>query len=251
MVYKHKLNFLCLIFVIFFTPALLADEIRVPLPEDARLVSEKEPFLGSFKTASKTYKTLLKKDKIEAFYRQELKREGWNQDEEGAFIKGDNILRLAVSAWNQDGNTRFTILTSRIPETEEVNAVKKENPDKLKFMPIYPGSKQIYFWDLANGATGRYETLDSIKEVVFFYKSAMLNYGWSLVNDKALDSDCPSCKKPVGSISSVGHSQIILTFTRQPSESCSITISDIPENHVLQSNKTIISIAYHVYKAHR
>jgi hypothetical protein len=157
--------------------------------------------------------------------------------------------------------------------------MRKKNPDKLNFMPVYPGSEQVYLWDLSGGMTALYETESSIKDVVFFYKSGMLNYGWRLAGETPVKNariDCPECDKKIiwgakaAKSDGVGtSSQTTLLFRKGVNEACRITIVNVSVeygNLAEQSSaaneagvvlpppspsKTTISVLYNVYKKTR
>ena len=51
---------------------------------------------------------------------------------------------------------------------------------------------------MPNGLTALYEAGGSVIDIAFFYKSGMLNYGWSIASQTPIESstiDCPECKK--------------------------------------------------------
>ena len=168
--------FLALIFIAYFSVSgLPAAEVIVPLPLDAIKVSEKGPF-GLDSSVYQRYNSSLNKDKLAAFYKLEMLKRGWKEFDEGAFVKDSQMIVFSVdSEADGAGKTGFMILISRMLKAEDMAALRKKNPDKLNFMPIYPGSEQVYLYDLAHGAVGKYETSSGVKEVAFFYKSGMLN----------------------------------------------------------------------------
>jgi len=262
MTFKLKTIFPGLIFILFAS-ILWAAEPIIPLPPDASKVWEESDNLGPMKSTDKMYESSLNKNKLASFYKKELSGAGWVENEEWVFTKDKNMVIITISPEkNAAGKTDFVISTSGIPTTEEILAMRKKNPDKLNFMPVYPGSEQVYLWDLSNGIMGLYETENSIKDVVFFYKSGMLNYGWSLasqtpITSGAIDSiDCPECKKitqglGVDKSNNVStSSQATLIFRKGANETCKIIIvnTSVDMGNLPPSSKTTISVLYNVYK---
>lgn len=234
MLVKLRVILLGLFFAVFsFISALGASELSLPLPVGAIKVLEKSANFGPIKSSTKIYQSSLTQPKVLAFYKKEMVNAGWRQKQDGVFIK-DKFLVMIVSlpANNKTKETEFSITTSNIPAKEEILAMRKAKPDKLIFMPVYPGSEQVFLWDLPSGVAGAYETKSSIKEVVFFYKSGMLNYGWSL------DDETPA-----------GHqdaSKASLFFRRGNGETCSLTIANISVS-LSSPGKTTIAVNYNAY----
>jgi len=261
MFFKSKL--IISIFVLcFFIPILQAAEVSLPLPQDAVKVSEKGPYLGPVKSIHKRYKSSWNKNKLASFYKKELLKSGWKEDKDNkmTFIRDNDIAMVAIDQYeDRSGKTGFTLSTSRMPESEEILSMRKEKPDKLSFMPLYPGSKQIHLWDFVNGVSVGYETENSIKEAVFFYKTGMLNYGWQLNKEtpvKTTTVNCPDCKKllppnSIGKANATIGEEVDLVFYRGKNESCTIKLSGIVSASDSSPNKTNISVLYHEYKRNR
>ncbi len=212
-------------FITCFTPMLYAGEMDIPLPQDAVKVSgsvSADPLKSYFRE----YKTSLNKDELTSFYKKAMLKSGWEEEkgEEGIFMKGSNIAVITVSPpEDKQAKTDFVISITDTAK-EDFQAMRKKNPDKLNFMPLYPGSEQVYLWDLDHGVFAQYETENSIKNVAFFYKSAMLNYGWNLV------SETPNA----------------LEFSRAGDETCEIEMSSVSfKKSTLPIPKTTISVTYH------
>lgn len=236
----------------FFISTLRASELGLPSPAGAVKVLEKSANFGPIKSFTKVYKTSLAPDRVLSFYKKEMVNVGWKQEREGVFIK-DNYLAVIVCnpAKNKTRGIEFSVTTSNIPAKEEILAMRKTRPDKLIFMPVYPGSVQVFLWDLPTGVTGSYETESSVKEVVFFYKSGMLNYGWSLDNEAPVKAGATSTA-----------SRASLLFRRINGETCAIMISNIsaglsnlpaksePDNRnsLKSPGKTTISVHYNAHK---
>ncbi|MDP2928389.1 MAG: hypothetical protein Q8N80_06305 [Candidatus Omnitrophota bacterium] len=274
MVFKLRAASWSLIFTAcFFITILWAAESTIPLPADALKVSENTTNFGPIKSVTRIYQSSLTPAKVESFYKKEMLRSGWTNRKEGVFIKNNYIVVITVNPLkDKAGKIHFSNTISNIPAKEEFLALHKTKPDKLNFMPIYPGSVQVLLWDLPTGVTVSYETKSSIKEVVFFYKSGMLDYGWSLDNETPIKAgviDCPGCRKASRGVFNTANSKAASTkstasliFRRKDGESCTITISNIfidpgdlaargkpdKDKSVSLPSKTTISVTYNAYK---
>jgi hypothetical protein len=239
MVFKLRAILLGLIFTsCLFVPVLRAAELTIPLPADALKVSESTTNLGPIKLVTRIYQSSLTPAKLESFYKKAMLRSGWIIKKDGVFIKNNYIVAITVDSLKDEaGKINFSNTISNIPAKEEFLALRRTKPDKLDFMPVYPGSAQVSLWGSPTGVVGSYETKSSIKEVVFFYKSGMLDYGWSLDHETPIKSgviDCPECRKASpGTFNTTNFktastkSTANLIFRRKDGESCLIAISNI------------------------
>lgn len=249
------LFFIC----VSFNSLIFSAEPSIPLPANTLKTMEKSMNIGPAKSVIQFYETFLNNEKITAFYRKEMARLGWREQKNGLFLK-DDYLAVIVSSprKSKDNKTQFSITISRIPSKDEILAGRKDTPDKLSFMPVYPKSTQVFLWDMPTGVSASYETASSIKELVFFYKSGMLNYGWSLYKEAPITTetvDCPECRKAMQNLPKdytlpdmkVTSNRASLLFSRQNGESCAIrlyqSISDAQE-----ANKTTILVTYNANK---
>ena len=211
-------------FILLFTSVAYTANIDYPLPKDAESVVSKDSTSGPMNMHLNIYKTAMSKDRLLVFFRQLLTKDGWQESKEMFFKKGDRILIIAVSpatAKSKEGKTIFTVTQSNMPSREEMLATKKDIPDKVSFMPIYPGARQMFLFDNPHGASASYATEDSIKDVIFFYESKMLGYGWTLQNESPVTERKYDSKENMnvnGSTKSVE-----LKFTRDR-ENCTIHI---------------------------
>lgn len=241
MVFKLKVIILGLIFISCFPLFILqAAELSIPLPENSVKLSERFSSTDINQLHIAHYESLLSQKKIIAFYKKSLQDDGWKEQKSGYYSKNNYILRIVLSSpiMNKKGKNQFKIIVSRMPTDQEVIAMRKSKPDKLNFMPVYPDSIQLYFENTDNGAFGLYETEKNIKEVLFFYKSSMLNYGWTLRNESGETS------------------RIVLVFNRGMGETCRIILSDpfaiignLPNKN--RPSKTKISTTYYVPKKNK
>jgi hypothetical protein len=223
-VFKLRVLLLVFIFLGSFFIISPASELILPLPDGAVKVAEKATKLGPLKLSTLTYKTSLSVSKILNFYKKKLSDAGWRQKKLGVFAKGKYLLNITCNPGkDKNKGTEFSITSSVIPQAREIMAERKSPPDKLIFMPVYPGSEQIFLWGLPGGAACSYETGDSVKEVVFFYKAAMLNYGWSLADEHPSGVSFGNGKLGAKEVLN----RVKLLFRRPNGEACRITVTDL------------------------
>ena len=262
-------------FSVLLVSLVFANASGVPLPPDARMVSQRSADIGPSQSFIYNYETSLSADRLRSFFKKEMPKAGWSEQKQGFYIK-DNYLSMVVvmPSKNRADKTRFTVNFSRLPSKEDVLSSGKDNPDKLSFMPVYPGSKQVFLWDLPTGLSASYEIEKEIKDVAFFYKSGMLNYGWILASETPVTSeeiqiDCPSCQPPKnkdGTYAALAQEKAVmskaaLSFNRKGGERCMIRIfqskpgskgliSSGPtgEGSQLFSKKTSILVTYYAPK---
>jgi hypothetical protein len=274
MIFKLKLIFLSLWFVFCSFILSQAAEFEIPVLTATTKTAERNTSMGPLKSLTQNYTTSLPYSRVLAFYKKELSEAGWQEKRIGVFAKNNYLFRIEDNS-NKKNNkqTEFSITTSLFPTAEEIIALRKSKPDKLTFMPVYPGSEQIFLWDLPTGVSGAYQTENSIKEVVFFYNSGMLNYGWSLISEVpiyAKAANCPKCQKvPVNSgagklEATENLTGVHLFFRRTNGETCKVTVSNLsiglpkniaprPEDNLAEpkgfsSNKTTIAVNYNAHK---
>ena len=235
---------ICTVFL-FSTSALWAFELKMPLPKGAVKVSEEKSSLGPITTFSRVYTTSLGQEEVSHFYEKEMIDAGWKEKRKGVFIKDRYLAVISpyIAGNNKKGN--FRIAVSNIPTQKDILASYKSKPNKLSYMPIYPESTQNIFMNFPGGTVIAYETGKNIKEVVFFYESGMLKYGWRL-----------AARSPVTGIAD----KVVLLFRRGGTETCRISFSRVSTQldgiftvkkrdekiSLKPVNKTIISVNYNV-----
>lgn len=176
---------------------------EIPLPPDAEQIGLRESKTGPISSIFINYKTSMDKNKLINFYRKELVKAGWTEKSTPAlhFLKNDSFFTIKILPVRvSDNKTAFTIIRGNIPNEDMLNEGKKDKPDIVNFMPIYPNAKQSYLWDSPTGALAGYKTQDKIEDVVNFYKSKMPAYGWVLQSDMPVQENkftegCASCNK--------------------------------------------------------
>jgi len=258
-------------FGLFISIANVFASGEIPLPRGAILVKEHD--LGSKMQQVKlnVYKISASAEEIKNFFFKEMKIAGWQgeKQKDGALMfqsSQDIVLVVAAPPRKPGSPTMFSITRSSKITEEQLAASKKDKPDTLSFMPIYPKSKQLLLMDLpSNGVSASYSTSDSIQNVMFFYKAQMPNYQWFLagdtpVSEKALD--CPSCKSDqilkdkvfAGKEAKGSTSKGSLVFRRNTGELCIIRVFStlltniMPEVPNLNEGGTTILVTYNENK---
>ena len=275
MIFKMKTKAVVLFFAFFPLISILwAYELGVPLPQGSVKILERSSNFGPIKSFTEAYKISLTKARVLSFYKKAMAEAGWKQKQDGVFIKDKYIAVVVCSSLkSKTGEIEFTITVSNIPAKEEFLAMRKATPDKLTFMPIYPGSEQTFLLEFPFGMASAYETEGSVEEVAFFYKSGMLNYGWGLDHETSVRGgavDCPGCQKLLsGSLGRPSKPEIAsntskanLIFRKQNGETCAIEIANVSvnsgnlpvgtksggKNKPGLMSKTTIFANYHEYK---
>ena len=68
-----------------------------PLPKDAEQIMSKDTNYGPMKMHLEGYKTSISRERLMAFYRQLLAKDGWNETREMFFKKGNQALIITVA----------------------------------------------------------------------------------------------------------------------------------------------------------
>ncbi|MDD4907910.1 MAG: hypothetical protein PHJ00_02505 [Candidatus Omnitrophica bacterium] len=141
----------------------------------------------------------------------------------------------------QDGKTRFTIArgnTEAKKEPGEDDFIPRlSGKPKLDIAPVYPGAALISLSENTGFMRATYFSKDDIDKVGEFYKSKMLNYGWSLAEEKPLkkiDSagldlssvcpDCPKNEKIQQAIKPVDMEVQELNFSNEAGDACIVAL---------------------------
>lgn len=224
--------FIILSVAIILIPALAYS--LPPVPPDVEV--EKPPQtlqIGPSLNTTQRFITSFSKNKLIGFYRKTLAQEGWVELRELYFKRGNEYLTLILlpESRKNKGKTRFAISYGNHPTKEQMESTRKDKPDQLRFMPIYPSSEQMFLWDTPTGIMSGYRTEASAKEVSFFYQAKMLNYGWSLAKDPAVSSKSLSAplfpaRNDGVSLSGGGGQKevVVLEFVKGKKEVCHIRI---------------------------
>ena len=228
-------------------------DFSLPLPADAQEVTRDDSSIGPTKSEFVVYETALSQPAAERFFRKELASDGWFEKQHFSFTRGGKEV-LVISFIPSGKVLKFGVMYTLLPSELEITAAVKEKPDKVDFMPLYANARQLYLWDAPMGKTAAYQTQNHIKEVTFFYKSVMPNYGWFLSNEipltKSTDSDCPECAerfKSLPSAESTGVEKFMqrefyktkLFFKRDNGESCIISIMEQEQIKPVQGKETV------------
>jgi len=181
-----------LLFLVLFPLTIYAQDFNIPLPQDAEKESLRDMSMGPMKMEITCYRTNLNKNSLIAFFKKEMPKAGWQQVNPFAFKKDNYMFSITFPpSYLKDKRQRFMVAYTVLPDEQQLTSTRKDNPDYLKFMPVYPRAKQAFLWDSSRGMTASYQSSDQIKDVVLFYKSTMPNYGW------VLSEETPISKKVI------------------------------------------------------
>lgn len=143
----------------------------------------------------------------------------------------------------QDAKTRFTIArgnTEAKKEPKEDDFIPRlSGKPKLDVAPVYPDAALIALSENSGFMRATYFVKDDIDKVSEFYKNKMLDYGWSLTEEKPLkklDSgeidlsklcpDCPKDKKTQQAVKPVDMAVSELDFSNKEGDLCIIALTD-------------------------
>ncbi len=256
--------------IIFCVSVLITNifaDTAIPLPNGAVLVKENDLGTELQQVKVGVYKISAPVERVGNFFSKEMKSLGWEVEKQrdGSFMfKNDQeIVMVVIVPPRKPGlSTMFSVTRSSRISKDQLFASKKDKPDKLSFMPLYPKSQQQFLMDLPhNGVSASYSTGDSINDVVFFYKAQMLNYRWILTSETPVaekEIDCPDCNKDqmikdkvfMGQEPKGRSSTASLTFRRSSGEVCIIRIFSsrlsnvLPEISGLNDRNTTILVTY-------
>jgi len=240
-IYRLLGNFLLSLFLVIFvaTPVLFAANFRMPVPSQTSKINERSSEFGPVKMSTSMYKTFLGEGEIYDFYEEKLSQTGWSVAGKGVFSKDKHLATIQFyPSGNPEKESKFSITIGNTPDKEEFLSMSKKKPDRVSFMPVYPGSIQTISLKFLGKISFVYETDDSVKDVVFFYESAMLKYGWEL-----------AARNPVTGISK---NTVLLFRRKENKENCKIKVSENLNakfsSDLIPLKKTSISVDYNAYK---
>jgi hypothetical protein len=202
------------IVTLFFCSNIFLEAFALKLPQHPNSTLIKQEF-NQDKSQVFEYRSRLSQEQIFQFYREMLSYQGWQIEETAAqiggmnvFKKGEQSLILNFPPSAERGITLYRLTLVERPQAElplvgseeykkEEERFKIQEPQKLDFMPIYPGAKQITYNKSADRiwvmhlASGTYEAIRD------FYLKEMPALGWKLLKNKEeeVQSSCSSCAK--------------------------------------------------------
>jgi hypothetical protein len=169
----------------------------------------------------------------------------------------------------QDGKTRFTIArgnTEAKKEPKEDDFIPRlSGKPKLDVAPVYPDAALIALSENPGFMRATYFAKDDFEKVSEFYKNKMLDYGWSLTEEKPLkklDSgnldfsnlcpDCPKDKKTQQAVKPVDMAVSELDFSNKEGDLCIIALTNAgPKQAVADKLKNTTTIMVQYEKARK
>jgi len=206
----------------------------IPLPSGAEEVFQETRNISGTEFVFKYYTSAQGAKEIGDFFRSKLPALDWKEKELLKEIKKipnlkvpgpvENILALnsifekagetiiinfLPQGAASDGKTRFTIARGKKKTTKEPGKddfiPRLSGKPKLDIAPVYPDAALMTLSENASFMRVTYFSKDDMGKVGEFYKNKMLDYGWSLTEEKPLkklDSGrvdlsevCPDCPK--------------------------------------------------------
>ncbi|MDD5691715.1 MAG: hypothetical protein PHP10_00900 [Candidatus Omnitrophica bacterium] len=210
------------------------DRNTIPLPSGTEEVFQETRNISGTEFVLKYYTNSQDAKVISDFFRSKLTALDWKEKEllkemaqipglkvpasvedmlasNSIFEKGEEtvMINFLPRGAVQDGKTRFTVArgnTEAQKKPEEDDFIPRlSGKPKLDIAPVYPGAALISLSENTGFMRATYFSKDDIDKVGEFYKSKMLNYGWSLAEEKPLQkldsgevdlsSLCPDCPK--------------------------------------------------------
>lgn len=273
MFFRHKVaqlfGFILLIMVMAAHPLYSAwwDRNTIPLPAGTEEIFQETRNISGTEFVLKYYTNSQDAKIISGFFRSKLTALDWKEKEllkemsqipnlkipasvedmlatnsifekEGETVMINFLPRGAV----QDGKTRFTIArgnTEAKKEPGEDDFIPRlSGKPKLDIAPVYPDAALIALSESAGFMRATYFSKDNIEKVGEFYKSKMLNYGWSLTEEKPLQKldsgevdlsglcpDCPKDKKIQQAIKPVDMEVQELNFSNEAGDLCIVALT--------------------------
>lgn len=242
------------------------DRNTIPLPSGTEEIFQETRNISGTEFVLKYYTNSQDAKAISDFFRSKLSALDWKEKEllkemaqipglkvpasvedmlasNSIFEKGGEtvMINFLPQGAVQDGKTRFTIArgnTEAKKEPGEDDFIPRlSGKPKLDIAPVYPGAALISLSENTSFMRATYFSKDDIDKVGEFYKSKMLNYGWSFTEEKPLkkiDSagldlssacpDCPKNEKIQQAIKPVDMEVQELNFSNEAGDACIVVL---------------------------
>jgi len=253
---KNKSMILSLCLFIFINLSLATQAFGMPKPFGTQLVDKSTQVIADSQIIIHQYRSKLSQDQILSFYSEKLAKQNWSKMDMPMsslgsnltrglraykFIKDDKILILGFSPLKAEGYVFYSISESKFPKIGGQQPLDMFKPAKpTKFMPLYPGLKQIKYSKTSTGVSAGYMVAGGVEAVKGFYVQKMPQKGWALIDERSMDSDgydlsnleerCPTCPKIPSqaqqAIAGIKMQGIILRF-KKGSETCVFNITEV------------------------
>jgi len=285
-------SFILLLIIIMTAYPLYAawwDRNAIPLPSGTEEVFQETRNISGTEFVLKYYTNSQDAKAITDFFRSKLTALDWKEKElfkemsripnlkipdsvkdmlaaNSIFEKGEEtvMINFLPRGAVQDGKTRFTIArgnTEAKKEPKEDDFIPRlSGKPKLDIAPVYPGAALISLSENTGFMRATYFSKDDMGKVGEFYKNKMLNYGWSLTEEKPvqkLDSgeislsslcpDCPEDQKVQQAIKPVDMVVQELDFSNKKGDFCIVALTVAGPKQAIEDklkNTTTIMVQY-------
>lgn len=275
MFFRYKLSALIILFIFILGVGLLnaaeRDEQAIPVPTDAEQTKTEDRMMQGSAFSFTYYTSSQDATSIKRFYRNQLPNLGWKEkklaedlsqikgfkmdasfkgvlDQNLIFEKDTDMLMINFlpAGFAKDGQTRFALSKGNVNLDEELP--EETNPSfalltkpKKDVAPTYPGAALIYLSEPEHALRATYSAPADIEQVISFYKTKMVNYGWDLTEEKPLEKvegadmgeydiakHCPSCPKEATSLAGSLETWLAeLNFSNQKGDTCNVVLSNV------------------------
>jgi hypothetical protein len=169
----------------------------------------------------------------------------------------------------QDGKTRFTIARGKTDAKREPGEddfiPRLAGKPKMDVAPVYPDAALIALSENSGFVRATYFVKDDIDKVSEFYKNKMLDYGWSLREEKPLKNlssgdfdfsslcpDCPKDKKTQQAVKPVDMAVSEFDFSNKEGDLCIVALTNAgPKQAVADKLKNTTTIMVQYEKARK
>lgn len=165
----------------------------------------------------------------------------------------------------QDAKTRFTVArgnteAKKAPGDQEDFIPRLLGKPKIDIAPVYPDAALIALSENPGFMRATYFIKDDIEKISEFYKDKMLNYGWSLTEEKPLKKlasgevdlsklcpNCPKDEKVQQAVKPVDRVMLEFNFSNKAGDFCIVALTDAGPKEVIEGvleKTTIIMVQY-------
>ncbi|MDD5560980.1 MAG: hypothetical protein PHT50_02475 [Candidatus Omnitrophica bacterium] len=266
------------------------DRNSIPLPWGAEEVFQETRNIAGTEFVLKHYASSQDAKAISDFFRLKLPALDWEEKEllkemekipnlkipeslkdimtlNSIFEKDGEILMIDFLPQGaiQDGKTRFTIARgkkgiTKKPRSEDDFIPKLSGKPKIDVAPVYPDAALIALSENPGFMQATYFVKDNIDKVKEFYKDKMLDYGWSLAEEKPLKElasgeidltgmlhDYPKNDKVQQAIKPASLVVSELNFSNQHGDLCIVVLADSGPKEAsvgILKNTTTVMVQY-------
>jgi hypothetical protein len=180
--FKIKRVFLILLILFFSTKIVLAASFLVP--DNTKVIREETIESAGEAQQIAFCESKLSEEEISSFYRKKLEERGYsiflNQKNLSIYLKGEEMFMIMVAPSGETGKTSLVLTTGKMGVGRGPTGPRicEDVPN----VPVYPGAQCMSSMRMKNGSaiSVRYSASAELGDVIGFYRSQMLNKGWTL-----------------------------------------------------------------------